>query len=229
MRQRNYSTSELVILVAGAGNLGLEDLGFGLEKLSTAMLHMWPVWRQLGGKPGRHVAEPIVPGNFGLGNLPWAARKIEDKVLRTIDEHPNARVKIVGHSLGGLIGARVAFRNPEAIDEVVAAGSPFGGVRSWVPQPWRSRYAEFANEVLSLQGDQSTDVTSVASRFDQFVSVESALAVGPKQQYVTRWNTHNTLVTASTPVDHILRAVNGTQPLLVDTENSYLAALARPA
>lgn len=57
--------------------------------------------------------------NIWLGNK----RKVEDGLKRLTDT-TQQKVAIVGHSLGGMHGAEVAFENPDAVDELVTVFSP---------------------------------------------------------------------------------------------------------
>lgn len=55
----------------------------------------------------------------------WKGQKGKtlDKVKELTDKY-QSRIAVVGHSLGGLQGAEVAFENPDQVDEVVTLFSP---------------------------------------------------------------------------------------------------------
>jgi pimeloyl-ACP methyl ester carboxylesterase len=55
---------------------------------------------------------------------------VEREAERALAEHPDARIRIVGHSMGGLIWIELLTRHPEWLvrtDRLVLAGCPVGG------------------------------------------------------------------------------------------------------
>ncbi len=69
--------------------------------------------------------------NIGLNiNCPNAsAIKVGETVARAQAE-TGRRVRVVGHSLGGLVGRRVALDRPELVSQLVYLGSPIRGVHA---------------------------------------------------------------------------------------------------
>lgn len=58
--------------------------------------------------------------------------RVEAEATEAIAAAPSARIRVVGHSMGGLIWLEVLERHPEwwtRVDGVVLLGSPIGGVR----------------------------------------------------------------------------------------------------
>jgi len=69
--------------------------------------------------------------NIGLNiDCPNAsARKVAETVERAQAE-TGRRVRVVGHSLGGIVGRRVALDRPELVSQLVYLGSPIRGVHA---------------------------------------------------------------------------------------------------
>jgi pimeloyl-ACP methyl ester carboxylesterase len=66
-----------------------------------------------------------------LSNIVWnndcpdhTARKLATKVLRIQRDH-GQRVRLIGHSLGGMLAKSILQEHPERIDRVITLGSPF--------------------------------------------------------------------------------------------------------
>jgi pimeloyl-ACP methyl ester carboxylesterase len=76
----------------------------------------------------------VISPNLGWLNT-WIAIeplviKVEAEVLKAIAIHPDANIKIIGHSMGGLIWLELLDRHPEwwnKIHSLILLGSPIGG------------------------------------------------------------------------------------------------------
>ena len=76
----------------------------------------------------------VVAPSLGLIKTYWRIKplvsKLEKLVLEAINQYPQARLKIIGHSLGGLIWLELLDLHPEWLTKVhsfVLIGSPIGG------------------------------------------------------------------------------------------------------
>ncbi len=68
-------------------------------------------------------------GNFHIYNYDWR-RPINDNALdlkNFIDGKGYSKVDVIGHSMGGLMGARFGASNPSKLNSLKTMGSPFGG------------------------------------------------------------------------------------------------------
>lgn len=84
-------------------------------------------WVQLAPLLARHhrVLVPDLPGHAGSSPLPAAPTlaAFADRLAILADRLGLLPAVVVGHSLGGLVALRLAFRRPEAVDGVVLAGA----------------------------------------------------------------------------------------------------------
>jgi pimeloyl-ACP methyl ester carboxylesterase len=101
-------------LVAGSGEPVM--LVHGLGGAAANWLALAPLLL-----PGRRVIVPELPGHGGSEPLPAAPslNAYADRLALLLDE-PTA---VVGHSLGGAIGLRLAIRHPDHVRALVLAGS----------------------------------------------------------------------------------------------------------
>ncbi|MEL6900096.1 MAG: alpha/beta hydrolase, partial [Cyanobacteria bacterium J06606_4] len=99
--------------------------------------HGWADINQGIGTLAKQIASPearvIVP-NLGFINTWIRIAPLIDRVeaiaLQTHSEHPEAPLRIVGHSMGGLIWLEVLSRHPEwwpQVESLVLVASPVGG------------------------------------------------------------------------------------------------------
>lgn len=75
--------------------------------------------------PGRRVLVPELPGHGGSEPLPAAANlnAFADRLALLAEREGFSPAAVVGHSLGGAIGLRMAIRRPEAASSLVLAGA----------------------------------------------------------------------------------------------------------
>ena len=76
----------------------------------------------------------VVAPSLGLLKTYWRIepliRQLEKIVLETINQYPDLSLKMMGHSMGGLICVELLHRHPELwhrVDSLVVIGSPMGG------------------------------------------------------------------------------------------------------
>lgn len=72
--------------------------------------------------------------SLGLLNTYWRiaslVKQVENLALQTMSQYPESQLKIMGHSMGGLIWLEVLQRHPEwwqKVHSLVVIGSPIGG------------------------------------------------------------------------------------------------------
>lgn len=164
MRRPNHSTEALIIPISGAGNIGH-------GQWSTAAPHFHWLLRKLRSGPERVVSVPVVPAQFGLRNLEATYDRFADHFNAIADQHPNARVIAIGHSLGGLLAHRLSTE--VSISGLITLGSPHAGLRSYLPASIREEYSAFttATPVTLMR-----NVAQIAARYDELVSPDSAHA-----------------------------------------------------
>ncbi len=98
---------------------GWSDNGNDVEKLAKAVA----------------TAETLVIApSLGLLKTYWRIepliKQLEQIALETINQHPDLPVRMMGHSMGGLICVELLHRHPELwhrVDSLVVIGSPMGG------------------------------------------------------------------------------------------------------
>jgi pimeloyl-ACP methyl ester carboxylesterase len=180
MIRPNHSTEALIVPIAGAGNIGR-------ERWSTAAPHFHWLMRHLRNKPNRVVAPPIVPGQFGLRRLESTYDRFADRLNDLTDQHPDARVIAIGHSLGGLLAHR--FSTEVSISGLITLGAPHAGLRSYLPAAIREEYGAFANATpLTIMNNTA----QIATRYDELVSPQSAHA-GMSRSQTFLLSRHNLL------------------------------------
>jgi pimeloyl-ACP methyl ester carboxylesterase len=53
---------------------------------------------------------------------------LEKKIEDILQQHPDEKITLIGHSLGGIIARELAREMPDHIQQVITLGSPFGGL-----------------------------------------------------------------------------------------------------
>lgn len=94
-------------------------------------------------------------------NPGWSEELVRDlgEIARVAHDRTGARVSIIGHSMGGLLGRSIAVRRPSVVRQVIALGSPLRLVREPFP--------------VSVQ------LTAIYSRADQIVRDPGARSRDP--------------------------------------------------
>ena len=153
------------------------------------------------GKDIGYLAKQLAPDNslvvapsLGLVRTYWRIKNLIEKVetiaKSTINQYPQTPLRIMGHSMGGLIWLEVLHRNPQwwqKVHSLVVIGSPIGGahlariidpfglgigIARDLGQNRRSLATEIAQKIptLSIAGElgKGTDgmVTLEATKFD---------------------------------------------------------------
>lgn len=99
--------------------------------------HGWADTNQAMERLGRALAQPgtrVIAPNLGYVRT-WLRIEpliqiAEEAAARALTEHPDARIRAVGHSMGGLIWIELLSRHPEwlsRIDRLALVGCPVGG------------------------------------------------------------------------------------------------------
>jgi Serine aminopeptidase, S33 len=116
----NYNHPEYLLFAQH----GWADTGNNIGRLVTAAVNAQTVNSQ---------TKVIVP-NLGLINtfirLEPLVKRLEQIATEAIATHPHSPIKIVGHSMGGLMWLEVLDRNPQWWDQIhsfILLGSPVGG------------------------------------------------------------------------------------------------------
>ena len=98
---------------------GWADNGNDINRLASAL-----------AKPRTLVTTPSLGIIRTFIRIELLINKLEKIVLRTIDNYPHTPLKIIGHSMGGLIWLELLARHPEwwqKVHSLVVIGSPIGG------------------------------------------------------------------------------------------------------
>jgi len=128
------------------------------------------------------------------------------RVLGEIVDATGSRVSLVGHSRGGLLAKVLSQRNPDAVEQVIALGSPLA---DWTDLAAITHHAvgvvRTANELafgrkLNAEGRFTYDLklaplvptTSIYTKADDVVNFRSCLR--PDVPAIPVWGTHNGLV-----------------------------------
>ncbi|MFW5470717.1 3-oxoadipate enol-lactonase [Knoellia sp. CPCC 206435] len=90
-----------------------------------------------------HGASPVVPGPYSIDDL-------ADDVIALLDRLRLARVHLVGLSLGGMTGMRLAARNPERVDRLVVLCT---SARLEPTQGWLDRAATVRSQGAAVVAD----------------------------------------------------------------------------
>jgi triacylglycerol lipase len=126
--------------------------------------------------------------------------------LIEIERETGARVSIVGHSRGGLLGKVLSERRPQSVEQVIALGSPLA---DWQDLATMTQHAvgvvRTANEIAfgrrlnpegrfdhDLQLPPAVPTTSIYTRSDEVVNFRSCLR--PDIPAISVWGSHNGLV-----------------------------------
>jgi pimeloyl-ACP methyl ester carboxylesterase len=204
MRATAEQITELIVPVAGAGNIGS-------GARSTAAVHLLPLRSRLESGPHRRVSQPIVPQRLGLfGDLPTLFERFCDEVDLVSDDQPDAELVLVGHSLGGLFARRYAALRQTKVAGVVSLAAPHGPLNDRVPHYYRDAYADFSAATDEIDRFTQTRVACIASKHDELVPVTSAtLDSKNAENYVIGWRlpiTHN-LIPMVPPVTRLTRSL----------------------
>jgi pimeloyl-ACP methyl ester carboxylesterase len=128
------------------------------------------------------------------------------RVVGEIVDATGSRVSLVGHSRGGLLAKVLSQRNPDAVEQVIALGSPLA---DWTDLAAITHHAvgvvRTANELafgrkLNAEGRFTYDLklaplvptTSIYTKADDVVNFRSCLR--PDVPAIPVWGTHNGLV-----------------------------------
>ena len=149
-----------------------------LTGIDWARLRAHPVYYGLGIPKGSRQPVVTVPGFLGsdlylvemnlwlyrIGYTPFRSRIgrnsdcpdiLVDRLLETIEKANDAtgeQVRLIGHSLGGMLSRAAAIIAPDRVNLVITLGSPFRGVRS---HPTVLRTGQFVRERVRARGDES--------------------------------------------------------------------------
>jgi pimeloyl-ACP methyl ester carboxylesterase len=122
--------------------------------------------------------------NLGL-NLKTAAH-LKQHLENISTQHDNARVSIIGHSLGGVFARELAREHPHLVRSVITLGSPFGTTadNNTTPQTLRALYnilnPDTAHITEDIMGGRAltpppVPTTSILSRRDGVVHWSASL------------------------------------------------------
>ncbi|MFI5281692.1 MAG: lipase family alpha/beta hydrolase [Candidatus Dormibacterales bacterium] len=126
--------------------------------------------------------------------------------LTSVETETGARVSIIGHSRGGLLGKVLAERRPQSVEQVIALGSPLADWRDLATMTHHAvGLVRTANEIaygrrLNPEGRFDHDLrlpptvptTSIYTKSDDVVNFRSCLR--PDIPAISVWGSHNGLV-----------------------------------
>ena len=127
-----------------------------LVGIDWTLLHLSPVYYGFGVERGEGEPVIVVPGFLGsdvylyelhlwlrrigyssyLSNIGWNAdclNTLADRLIKTIHlahEETGKKVRLIGHSLGGVLSRSAAVQHRDIVESVITLASPFRGVRS---------------------------------------------------------------------------------------------------
>ena len=109
----------------------------------------------------------IIAPSLGLLNTYWRIqsliKQVEDLATEQIARYPEVPLKIVGHSMGGLIWLELLHRHPEwwsKVHSVVVIGSPIGGADL-------ARIIDPLNIGIGIAGDLGKNRRAIAQKIAQ--------------------------------------------------------------
>lgn len=171
--------------------------GFLSGDWSMRMMHAWL---------GRVGYRPYLSGI--LLNVHYSERLLSDLKhrLAEIKSETGARISIVGHSRGGLLGKVLAQRRPDGVEQVIALGAPLANWRDLARLTHHAvGVVRAANEIaygrrLNPEGRFDHDLelppavptTSIYTRSDDVVNYRACLR--PDIPSIPVWGSHNGLV-----------------------------------
>jgi len=91
----------------------------------------------------------------GIGRNAECPDILVDRLIATIEEASDKAgepVRLIGHSLGGMLSRSAAMLAPDRVKAVITLGSPFRGVRS---HPSVLRTGNFVRERIKARGEQT--------------------------------------------------------------------------
>lgn len=117
--------------------LSLKSMTSSIPERLLFVQHGWADTNGAMARLGRRVAPAntkIIAPNLGWWRtwlrLEPLVQDVETIATQTISEHPQLPIRVVGHSMGGLIWLEVLYRHPEwwpRVESFVLVGSPVGG------------------------------------------------------------------------------------------------------
>ena len=117
--------------------LSLKSMTSSIPERLLFVQHGWADTNGAMARLGRRVAPAntkIIAPNLGWWRtwlrLEPLVQDVETIATQTISEHPQLPMRVVGHSMGGLIWLEVLYRHPEwwpRVESFVLVGSPVGG------------------------------------------------------------------------------------------------------
>jgi len=172
--------------------------GFLSGDWSMTVLQRW--LRRIGYKP--HMSGIYFNVRASEHMLAGLRRRLSD--IHGIDP---SRVTLIGHSRGGLLAKVLAQRRPDAIEQVIALGSPLADQSDITPLTQAAvGVVRTANEIgfglrLRAEGRFAYDLrlppavptTSIYTRSDDVVNFRSCIR--PDIPSIAVWGSHNGLVT----------------------------------
>jgi pimeloyl-ACP methyl ester carboxylesterase len=141
------------------------------------------------------VTSPITLRNWGFADLKLLQNQVWQDICERTKSHQ--RVRLVGHSVGGLIAASLLTLHPEKITQAHAVASPMGGGLQSMAEYFRPNTAliewwsggsmrrfdksvdPFAEKTIGLYLDNAAELAGrlvlIGSEFDEIVPILSAL------------------------------------------------------
>ena len=182
----------------GDGRQVLLVPGFLSGDWSMTILHRW--LKRIGYSP--HMSGIYFNVRASEHILAGLRRRLGE--IRAAD---HSRVTIIGHSRGGLLAKVLAQRRPDAIEQVIALGSPLADQSDITPLTQAAvGVVRTANEIgfglrLRAEGRFAYDLrqppvvptTSIYTRSDDVVNFRSCIR--PDIPSIAVWGSHNGLVT----------------------------------
>jgi pimeloyl-ACP methyl ester carboxylesterase len=134
-----------------------------------------------------------------IGPTAFTLRGMVRRIDEVRAENKNAKVTLIGHSLGGVLARELAKLRPDAVRQVIVLASPIHKPTASVLEPLyealSSLYGDAAKTVEERLNDPPTvPVTAIYTRSDGIIAWESSLEIpGPRRENVEVIGPHMTM------------------------------------
>jgi triacylglycerol lipase len=177
-------------------------------------LHYAAIWFCFRHRLIRSGFGPIYAINLGypFRSVEQYERQLAEKIDQIVRETGRSDLALIGHSMGGLVGAYAAVKNPDKVAKVVLIGAPLRGSKMAYIAPGKDgREMEadspFTQRLLTLmEASRGVEFYFVASKADELIVPKSSALWGknPKNELMVDGIGHLTLIFSKRVAQKIL-------------------------